>query len=1055
MTLPHRVAATALARWCSAIATAPDAELAATISSAVAELVGTETIGSLPQALEVLSAFGSDAGRSQVEQATATVLTDVIALRLEVASRQERSDETVAARAYASGSDPSTDTFTGLAWWEYDPISDTHNWSPEMWAISGLDPADGSPCLGDWLALIHPDDRPEAEATSSRSLADQVTHLAVFRIVRPDGEVRLLQSWHSNRLGPDGSVVSMFGTTLDITERRAANRVLHETERRMLAARRLTGIASWSVDLPTGRLTWSDEMFALVGREPGSVEPTLDMWLEHLHPDDRDRCSALRLEAQATGRGYENVLRIRRLDGELRWLQTWSSVETDADRVVRHEWGLSIDVTERERAAALRADSEHRLEAAYALTGLAWWEWHFEPPRLSWSDGMYALVGLAPENGEATLADWLALVDPADRAAAAELELVAVEEGLPYRHVFRVHLADGRTKYLQSWTEPLRAADGAIAGLRGATLDVTERTLTEQAVAESEEHFRVAFADAPNGMAMVGLTGDSAGQVVRTNAALADLLGFELDEFMGLPWREWSMPDEFADHQARFAAVVEAKAPESFEARLRRKDGTPVHAWVTMSVVLGPDQQPLFVVAHFIDDTNRRLQQQTLQRLALTDELTELANRSVVNQQLSEALAALDARHEAVGAGVGLLLLDVDRFKLVNDTLGHPIGDSLLVEIATRLRAVTRGGTTVGRLGGDEFILLVADTFRPAELELMAERILAALRLPFELPSGDTVNVTTSLGIAFTTDADTVPEELLRQADLALYHAKDNGRDRSSLYDDALHAQTLDRVRTETMVRAALRDGGLRVVFQPVVSLATRQIVGAEALVRLMHPERGEIAPGEFIEVAEDSGMIAEIDSWVVEEVIRMLALDEPGALGHGAGRLPARVAVNVSGRTIQHPAFVAQVAAALDFYGVPGERLLVELTESSLLDDNPTILDALMTLDDLGVDTGIDDFGTGYSALAYLRRFRFSFLKIDRSFVAQLGTDNRANAVVAAVISLAHAHDLLVTAEGIETQEQADMLLAMGCDHGQGWLFGRPVSVDRLPESLVSDWRP
>ena len=362
-------------------------------------------------------------------------------------------------------------------------------------------------------------------------------------------------------------------------------------------------------------------------------------------------------------------------------------------------------------------------------------------------------------------------------------------------------LHDGRTRYLQSWTGPLRVADGSITGLRGATLDVTERTEAEQALAASESHFRVAFDEAPHGMVVVGLAGDSFGMLLRSNARFARLLGHEGSDRDGdriagrrLGVMDWTVPEGREATRRRLTAMADGRSTgSSYPKEILRADGSTVHVWVTTAVVTLDGGRPAYAIAHYIDDTERRRQQAELERLALTDGLTGLANRTAVERQLARALRGL-----VPGSGLfaGVLLLDIDRFKLVNDSKGHPVGDALLVQVADRLRALVDPGAVVARLGGDEFMVLLAGTTGADALATLATRVLEALRQPYELPSGDCVVTSSSLGIAVADDPGHPAEELLEQADLALYRAKDRGRDQYAVYDDDLHARTLSRVGT-------------------------------------------------------------------------------------------------------------------------------------------------------------------------------------------------------------------------------------------------------------------
>ena len=440
---------------------------------------------------------------------------------------------------------------------------------------------------------------------------------------------------------------------------------------------------------------------------------------------------------------------------------------------------------------------------------------------------------------------------------------------------------------------------------------------------------------------------------------------------------------------------------------------------------------PLRGMALDLSDDEERNRE--LVRLARTDGLTGLPNRTVLDARLADAL-----RSAGPGRAVVLVLLDLDNFKLVNDSLGHQVGDALLRGVATRLRAAAPPGAVLARLGGDEFVLCVPGADRPESAAALAHNIVRRLRAPHELPgTGEPLVCTASAGVAVATGGS--PEELFRAADTALYRAKDAGRDRWALYDNAMRDDARARHDSERRLRRALREDGLRLVWQPIVDLRDDRLVAAECLVRLQDPERGLLEPAEFVETAEDTGLIVDLDSWVLTAALGQLGRWER------EGR-DVQVSVNVSARTLEHPAFAHRLAHSVQRSGAAGSRLLAEVTERTLLDLTAPTRASLHELRSAAAGVGLDDFGTGYSSLAHLDRFPLSFLKIDRSFVAPLGTSARADAVVEAVIALAHAHGMVVTAEGVETPLQAQRLREMGCDRAQGWLFGHPAPAADLP---------
>ena len=439
---------------------------------------------------------------------------------------------------------------------------------------------------------------------------------------------------------------------------------------------------------------------------------------------------------------------------------------------------------------------------------------------------------------------------------------------------------------------------------------------------------------------------------------------------------------------------------------------------------------------------NRRLQE-----LASTDVLTGLPNRALFSDRLDQALSF--ARRE--NRVVALLFIDLDRFKNVNDCLGHHHGDELLIEVSRRLVGVLRDSDTVARLGGDEFAFLLAGTTPPEEAAAVAERILAALRHSF-VSAGVELFVSASVGIALWPEDCNSKAELLQHADVAMYRAKAAGGDRFEMFQPAMTVAARERLSVENDLRRAIVRGEFFLRYHPVVNLVSGEISAVEALVRWQHPSRGEVLPAEFISLAEDTALIVPIGAWVLAEACRQAARwrDELG------GRAPQRVAVNVSPCQLAHPGFVEFVSGVLADTGTSPAELELEVTESTLVADSGKAVAALRSLRRLGVGVAIDDFGTGYSSLAYLRRFPVDRLKLDMSFIAGIGNADEStgtgsgDALVAAAISLAHALGVEAVAEGVETKDQLRALRAFGCEHGQGYFWTVPLRAAELTDWLA-----
>jgi len=435
----------------------------------------------------------------------------------------------------------------------------------------------------------------------------------------------------------------------------------------------------------------------------------------------------------------------------------------------------------------------------------------------------------------------------------------------------------------------------------------------------------------------------------------------------------------------------------------------------------------------------RRLDQ--LARQAFRDSLTSLPNRALFMDRLAHALTRTERR----GEQLAVLFLDLDRFKVVNDSLGHGVGDQLLIGVSQRLAACLRPEDTIARLGGDEFAILLEDVKDERGPTSAADRLTGELQQPFVV-EGREVVITVSIGIAMSTARRMTPEDILRDADLAMYHAKGKGKARYEVFDKSMNAPAQERMDLELDLRNAVARGEFVLHYQPVVELPTGRITEVEALVRWKHPQRGLLFPADFVGLSEETGLIVPLGRWVLHEACRQTRQWQLAAPA-----MKLAISVNLSARQLQQPGLVEEIDAVLRETRLDPSALRLEITETVVMHDAPTTLAKLEALKALGVQLAIDDFGTGYSSLGYLKRFPVDTLKIDRSFVKGIGRDVEDSAIVRAVITVAKSLGLSVTAEGIETADQLDQLRTLGCDHGQGYFFAKPMTSDRVPALLVA----
>ncbi len=562
-----------------------------------------------------------------------------------------------------------------------------------------------------------------------------------------------------------------------------------------------------------------------------------------------------------------------------------------------------------------------------------------------------------------------------------------------------------------------------------------QRAEQESEIAKAREEARInaqrfsaAFTNAAGGLAIAA--GD--GRVLRVNRALCDLLHRQESDFLGSPFLDLLAPEDRQRMEPQLAELVgQPEGTVSSEVRLQRPDG---EVWVSLhaSPFEDPGASGIGLIYQVHDITERRETQRKLRFAAYHDGLTGLPNRLAFMTRLQEAIA----RHERdPDAGFAVLLLDLDRFKMVNDSLGHAAGNELLVEIGNRLKQCVRPEDRVARLGGDEFAVLLRGVSSQAEAMHMAQRVAATLNDPVQM-SGTEFSVQASIGLTMSSLGRRNADEMIRDADIAMYDAKGRGRGRISVFDTSMHEYVANRLYMEAELRKAIGAGQITLAYQPIFDLELRRLLGFEALARWHHPEMGQVDVPRFIALAEESGFIAQLTPWVIE----MAALQMAGwqrVLPH-AERL--RMHVNVSARDLGLPGFTTSVATALARARLSGHALTLEITETSLMQSVEHALPVMEALRRIGVGFSIDDFGTGYSSLSYLSKLPIDSLKIDRSFVIGMDRGPQNVEIVRAIQRLGQTLHMQVIAEGVETPEHLDALRDIGVGAGQGYLFSRPL---------------
>jgi len=733
----------------------------------------------------------------------------------------------------------------------------------------------------------------------------------------------------------------------EVTERRATENALRESEESLKAAQRMARLGSWTYDPISHRASWSAETFRIYGVDTGSETPSCWQLLRHLHPDDRRRVYALLKRALTEGRPYETELRIVTPQGAVRWVHALGQPSVDATGNTVFMRGTVLDITQR-KSQERQLESERKVLQAIA-TG---------SPLSSVLDQLCRGVeGQSPS----VLCSVLLL----DRGG--------------------MHLRHGAAPRLP--IEFSRSADGLAIGAMAGSCG-TAAFLNRQVI----------VADIANDP--------------RWKDGREDALKHGLQAC-------WSTPIPGTDRPVLGTFAVYCRAP-----------GTPTSDDIAL-IARATDIARIAI--------ERSEAEERIRQLAHYDELTGLPNRLMFNQAFEHALR----RAERTARPLALLFVDVDRFKNINDTLGHDAGDSLLKEVGVRLRASLRASDLLARFGGDEFVVLLEELPPEGYVATVAAHLLEALAVPMRIRNQE-FGVTASIGIATYPQDGHDAQTLQKNADIAMYRAKDQGRNGYCLYAPQSNTNSLERLTMEAQLRRALARDELELHYQPKQDIATGGVTGMEALLRWRHPELGMVPPAQFIPLAEETGLIVPIGEWVLQTACAQAAL-----LRSREGLPTLRVAVNLSARQFTEDSLIQLVSEVLDDTGLGADALELEITESLVMQNPEQTAKLLVLLKEMGVHLAMDDFGTGYSSLAYLKRFPIDSIKIDRSFIQGLPGDVDDATITQAVIAMAHSLRLRACAEGVETKQQLQFLREQGCDEVQGYYFSRPLPFDRFVEYM------
>jgi diguanylate cyclase (GGDEF)-like protein/PAS domain S-box-containing protein len=675
--------------------------------------------------------------------------------------------------------------------------------------------------------------------------------------------------------------------------------------------------------------------------------------------------------------------------------------------------------------------AQNRAELAMQASRASLWEWDIGSGTMHFDKDWTEKLGFDSVGNETSIQRLREVIHPEDLDAIVAAQLKCLKGDTPdYAQEARVRNRAGDWVWILGQGRVIeRGPDGRALRMAGMVLDVTERKNAEHWLRQSEERFEKVFRASPGAIAIARL---SDGRYFDVNEAWVEIFGYSREEVIGrssLDIGTWVDPPE----RSRFAEEIRRRgALRDFEVRFRKKSGETIHALASAELIdIGGEPH---VIVPILDITDRKRAEERVRQLATRDPLTGLPNRLLLNDRLT--LSMNQARRN--NGSLALFFIDLDRFKYINDSLGHAIGDAFLQAVAQRLSGVVRKGDTLARLGGDEFVVLL-ENVKALEDEAgqVARKIIASFAEPFSI-AGHTLSCSCSIGISvFPSDA-TDPQTLLRDADTAMYHVKEGERGSYRYFSAEMNERMQERLQLENGLRDAIAGRQFAVMYQPKVAAADGRVTGLEALLRWRHPSWGLVSPARFISVAEDTGLIVDIGRWVLAEVCRQIRD------WRGRGLPVHPVAVNLSVRQFT-PALIGEISTLLKGFDVDPGLVELEITESLFLKNSEDIGATLKGLAQVGIRVVIDDFGAGYSSLSYIRNFAVSGLKIDRSFVSDIVGSPESVAIVRAIITMARGLGIRVIAEGVETQDQLDLLRDHHCDEYQGFLFCGPLAAEEI----------
>jgi diguanylate cyclase (GGDEF)-like protein/PAS domain S-box-containing protein len=934
---------------------------------------------------------------------------------------------------------------TGLGIWDWNLVTGAQSHSSRWEEMLGYSAGELTRGFQEFDSRIHPDDLERLNIALQSYLAGTASSYAIdIRLRCKDGSWR----WIVSRgivveRDAEGKPTRMIGTHTNIQERKAVEDELRNSTRLLRDTLGSISQGIFVLDAQQRIISFNDRACALLNLSPDFLNSRPTLPAVHRLQSERGDFGTDLSRVEEHARSYFKSIGHGRAPAHyLRVTPQGQTLEIKSQMLP--EGGMVrtfTDVSDYVKVQSGRARLDKLLQSMQSLAQVGGWEVDMASNQVFWTEGVYRIFETSPEDyapgtpmetverfftPESVNLIRSSYFDSKNQNPSHDLEMEAVT-------------AKGRRIWIHSVGTSIWQ-DGALLSRTSVVQNVTESKLAKSALQDSENRWKLALESTGDGVWDWHVPSG----VEYYSKRLIEMYGFEEGELTSksMELDQRTHPDDRAGMELARDAHFSGLAPTYFnEHRIRCKDGS--WKWVlSRGMLIGRDAdgRPLRMIGTHTDITERKDAEALIRQQAFFDTLTGLPNRRMMRERLEQEIR----RSRRDNQQLAILFIDLDHFKEVNDTLGHDSGDQLLIEAARRIKQCVRDSDTVARMGGDEFTVILADICSTDHLEPLLQKILRSMDALFQI-GGEQVFVSASIGITLYPVDGTEIEELFKNADQALYVAKGEGRNRFSFFTPALQEAVQTRVRLASDLRTALNDNQFRVLYQPIVELATGAIFKAEALIRWQHPKRGLVSPAAFIPIAESSGLIVDIGEWVflqaAEQVQKWREKLHPD-FQISVNRSPVQFRHDDIGR--------ASWGMQMHAMGLPGEALVVEITEGLLLDTSEVVGEQLLALGDAGIKVSLDDFGTGYSSLAYLQKFDIDFIKIDQSFVRHLIPGSTDLALCKAIIVMAHALGMQVIAEGVETAQQRDLLKEAGCDFGQGYLFARPINPQEF-ETLVA----